>query len=170
MAKEDKKESPAEKRLKKEKELDKLNSLGLRDKRDSFIFKDKDTYGTSLSKGAEYAGKQAYKKAYKKVEEEEPLVFEKKPDNKVKVRLKTEGEKGAAGLAASRKAEREAASEERREMRGVEKDSKKKLYGGGMTTKKMMGGGMSSNKYSIGGMVKSNCGASVKPSGGSRNK
>jgi hypothetical protein len=46
----------------------------------------------------------------------------------------------------------------------------KKYAKGGMTTKKMMGGGMSSNKYSIGGMVKSNCGASVKPSGGSRNK
>lgn len=37
---------------------------------------------------------------------------------------------------------------------------------GGMPTKKMMGGGMA--KYAKGGMA--NCGASVKPSGGSRNK
>jgi hypothetical protein len=49
------------------------------------------------------------------------------------------------------------------------KDKKKEMYGGGMTTKKMMGGGMV-KKYAKGGMVKSNCGASVKPSGGSRNK
>ena len=39
---------------------------------------------------------------------------------------------------------------------------------GGMPTKKMMGGGMA--KYAKGGMGKANCGASVKPSGGSRNK
>jgi len=43
----------------------------------------------------------------------------------------------------------------------------KKYANGGMTTKKMMGGGMAM-KYSKGGMA--NCGASVKASGGSRNK
>ena len=47
---------------------------------------------------------------------------------------------------------------------------------GGMPTKKMMGGGMSTANYAKGGMAKyakggmANCGASVKPSGGSRNK
>jgi hypothetical protein len=50
------------------------------------------------------------------------------------------------------------------------KDKKKEMYGGGMTTKKMMGGGISTKKYAKGGMVKSNCGASVKPSGSSRSK
>lgn len=40
---------------------------------------------------------------------------------------------------------------------------------GGMSTKKMMGGGMAKN-YSRGGMGTANCGASVKASGGSRNK
>jgi hypothetical protein len=170
MAKKDKKESPAEKRLKKEKELNKLNSLGLRDARKSFLLKEKDKYGTSLSKGAEYAGKEAYKKAYKKVEKEEPLVFEEKPGG-VKVRLKTEGEKGAAGLAASRKAEREAASEERREMRGVEKDSKKKqMMGGGMMDKNKMGmsamdKGGAVKKYAKGGMGTAKCGASNPASG-----
>jgi hypothetical protein len=39
---------------------------------------------------------------------------------------------------------------------------------GGMSTKKMMGGGMGTMKYAKGGMA--NCGASVKASGGSRNK
>jgi hypothetical protein len=64
-------------------------------------------------------------------------------------------------------------------------DDKKEMYGGGMVkkyakggvaTKKMMGGGMAM-KYSKGGMSKANkgtgmanCGASVKASGGSRNK
>ena len=44
---------------------------------------------------------------------------------------------------------------------------------GGMSkakpAKKMMGGGMT-KKYNVGGMAKSNCGASMKPNGGSRNK
>jgi len=44
---------------------------------------------------------------------------------------------------------------------------------GGMSkakpAKKMMGGGMT-KKYNVGGMAKANCGASMKPNGGSRNK
>jgi hypothetical protein len=43
----------------------------------------------------------------------------------------------------------------------------KKYAQGGVATKKMMGGGMAM-KYAKGGMA--NCGASVKASGGSRNK
>jgi hypothetical protein len=45
----------------------------------------------------------------------------------------------------------------------------KKYAYGGMGTKKMMGGGMAKN-YSRGGMGTANCGASMKPAGGSRNK
>jgi hypothetical protein len=106
------KETPNEKRLKKEKELDKLNSLGLIDQRKGFFRDKKGDYGTSLSKGAEYAGKEASKKA---LEESSPLVFEPK------MRLKTRGETSQEMLKAQRQAEREAAAEERRETRGLKK-------------------------------------------------
>jgi hypothetical protein len=130
-----KEETKNEKRLRKEKELDKLSSWGLENIKKT-PFRKKDDYGTSLSKGAEYAGKEASKKARK---ESSPLVFEKN-----KMRLKTEGETVEEMLKARRKAEKEAASEERREARG------------------MMGGGMV-KKYAAGGMAK--CGASNPPSG-----
>jgi hypothetical protein len=58
--------------------------------------------------------------------------------------------------------------EREQEMLKFKKGGMVKSYAnGGMTTKKMMGGGMAT-KYSKGGMA--NCGASMKPSGISRNK
>ena len=56
------KETPNDKRLRKEEELKDLNALGIYQKRNQ-PFGDKDTFGTSLSKGAEYAGKEARKES-----------------------------------------------------------------------------------------------------------
>jgi hypothetical protein len=103
------KETPNEKRLKKEKELDKLSrfGIGMRYENRGAIGKliDKvtgndDMYGTSASAGARYAG-------------------EKKSDKIWNTEDKTVGE--AIKDPRARKAMREAAAEERREARGMKK-------------------------------------------------
>jgi len=100
------KETPNEKRLKKEeklKDLDGSRIFGNRSQLGPFD----DGYGTSLSKGAAAAGSKAAKENIAEQLKINPY--------------KTVGELSKPADVARRKAQREAASEERRETRGMKK-------------------------------------------------
>jgi hypothetical protein len=107
------KETPGAKRLKEEERLKNLSgsrTFGERSKlgwHSTLFGKDKSGYGTSLSKGAASAGNKAAKEDVAKQLKTNPY--------------KTVGETSKSADVARRKAEREAASEERREARGMKK-------------------------------------------------
>jgi hypothetical protein len=91
-------------------------------------------------------------------------------DRVARRRVREGGSETAEGMGKADKPQRLTKKEQEREqeMLKFKKGGMVKKYAkGGMTTKKMMGGGMV-KKYAVGGMA--NCGASMKPSGGSRNK
>ena len=107
------KETPGAKRLKEEERLKNFSgsrTFGERSKlgwHSSLLGKDKSGYGTSLSKGAASAGNKAAKEDVAKQLKINPY--------------KTVGETSKSADVARRKAEREAAAEERREARGMRK-------------------------------------------------
>lgn len=100
------KDSPDAKRLKKEEKLKDLDGSKIFGKRSQLGPFD-DGYGTSLSKGAAAAGSKAAKENVAEQLKINPY--------------KTVGETSKSADAARRKAQREAASEERREARGMKK-------------------------------------------------
>ena len=105
------KETPSAKRMRREKELDKLNMLGLyaaeKDipRRIKNAIVGEDEYGTSLSKGAMHAADEAAKE-YR---------------GKTGGAGKTRGQVDSEAMSVARQAAREAAAEERREARGMKK-------------------------------------------------
>lgn len=109
-----------------------------------------------MQKSLREGGKKSSKKEMTAAEEEAM-------DRLVRKRIREGSAERASGMSKAEKPRTLTKKEQEREqeaLRGMKK--------GGMV--KMMGGGMGTKKYAKGGMAKANCGASMKPSGGSRNK
>ena len=99
-------------RLKKEKDLDKLNMLGLYAEKKK-PFRSDDDYGTSLSKGAMFKAEETAKE-YRKDSRNRGSVLSPK----------TRGEVDEEAMKAGRQEAKETAAEERREARGMKKGGK----------------------------------------------